>query len=98
MQGKGSVNFAGAAVCAAIVLAVTGAVLAVVRSEYRGAGGPALGPEFNYDLSALRHVDPALINYVEKAPIQSGLKNVSAIAIGPSDQVYVAGDSIIRVF
>ncbi|HLX63625.1 MAG TPA: hypothetical protein VKX17_20310 [Planctomycetota bacterium] len=84
--------------CAAIVLAVTGAVIAVVQSDYRASSGPELGKEFTYDLSALRNIEPSLIDYVEGAPIQTGFQVVHAIATGPSDRIYVGGDSGVRVF
>lgn len=98
MEQKRSMGIGGIAACVAIVAAMTGMVIAVVRSDFRGNGGSGLGKEFKYDLSQLRKIDPALIAYSERAPIQTGFKSVHTLAAGPSDLIYVAGESGVRIF
>ncbi|MBM4016985.1 MAG: hypothetical protein FJ288_01445 [Planctomycetes bacterium] len=57
-----------------------------------------LGPEFTYDLSEFRRVDPDLIHYEQSAAVGTGLKEPRGIAVGPEDRLYVAGDRAVRVF
>jgi len=57
-----------------------------------------LGPEFTYDLTELRKVDPALIHYTETSAIATGLAEPRGIAVGLDDRLYVAGDKAIRSF
>ncbi|MFA5191085.1 MAG: NHL repeat-containing protein [Verrucomicrobiia bacterium] len=63
-----------------------------------GGGGRSLGKEFTYDLSKFYKTDPALIQYDESAKIATGFKELRAVATGPEDRVYVAGDLAVRVF
>jgi len=58
----------------------------------------SLGPEFTYDLADLKKVDPALVHYVEKAAVPTGLKEPRGVAVGPGDRLYVAGDRAVRTF
>lgn len=64
----------------------------------KGGGGHTLGSEFTYDLSKFYKTDPALIQYDEAAKITTGFKELRAIAVGPADHVYAAGDQVVRVF
>lgn len=64
----------------------------------KGTGGHSLGSEFTYDLSKFYKTDPALIQYDESAKIATGFKELRAIAMGPEDRVYAAGDQAVRVF
>jgi len=57
----------------------------------------ALGPEFQYDLTELRKVDPSLIHYEETARIATGLKEPRGIAAAEG-RVFVAGDKVVRTF
>ena len=57
-----------------------------------------LGPEFTYDLSALKQVDPALVRFREVASIATGLDMPRGIALDPSGRLLVAGDDEVRVF
>jgi hypothetical protein len=82
----------------ALVLAVTGALVAVLWMDHHGSQSSGLGPQFNYDLTEMRKVDPALIQFVEKDAIPTGFQNVHALAVGPADTIFVAGDNGIRSF
>lgn len=63
-----------------------------------GGSGRSLGKEFEYDLSKFLKVDPALLQYDEAAKIATGFKELRAIAVGPEDRLYAAGDQTVRVF
>ncbi len=61
-------------------------------------GGRQLGKEFSYDLGSLSRTDPKLILYTEARRFPTGLKELRALAIGPRDQVVVAGDRTLASF
>ena len=62
------------------------------------ASGKTLGPEFTYDLTELRKVDPNLVRFEEKEAVATGLKESRGIAVGPDDRLWVAGDKVLRAF
>jgi hypothetical protein len=55
-----------------------------------------LGPEYTYDLTELRKVDPALVRFMEGAPVPTGMAQPRGIAVGPDDRLWVVGDTNIR--
>lgn len=57
-----------------------------------------LGPEYQYDLTELRKVDPALVHYEESGRLATGLENPRAVALSPVGDVIVAGDRAVRIF
>ena len=57
-----------------------------------------LGPEFTYDLSELKKVDPALIHYEQAASVPTGMMKPKGIAVGADGRLFVAGDGGVRVF
>jgi hypothetical protein len=57
-----------------------------------------LGPEFQYDLSALLKVDPKLVHYAQKAKFAVGLDEPAGIAAGAGGQIFVTGDKAVRQF
>ncbi|MCK4850778.1 MAG: NHL repeat-containing protein [Phycisphaerae bacterium] len=82
-----------------IAAAVVVAVVALIGIDVTGQKGSGLGSEFSYDLEQMGKIDPALILYQESAEsISTGFERARAIAVGPGDKVYVAGDKAIRVF
>jgi len=76
---------------------VAGAV-AVLRIDPSGQQGNRLPAAYNYDISRYKHVDPALIQYAETGGFPVSLAAARAIAVGPDDKVYVAGDRAVLVF
>ena len=64
----------------------------------REDGGRSLGREFTYDVSKFYKTDPSLVQYDEAAKIATGFKELRAVATGPEDCVYAAGDQAVRVF
>jgi len=57
-----------------------------------------LGPEFTYDLTELKKVDPALVHYREAEPLATGLEQPRGLALARDGAVLVAGDEKVRVF
>lgn len=58
----------------------------------------ALPERFNYDLGDYKKTDPAWVRYRETGSFRVPLEDPRAIAVGPNDRVYVAGDREIVVF
>jgi hypothetical protein len=63
-----------------------------------GVTTPAVPGDFDYDLTKHAKTDPKLIRYQQTASIAVGLSEPRAIAVGPNDHVFVAGDKAIVVF
>jgi hypothetical protein len=75
-------------------------VLAVIGITYFGynafsGGSDAEKPNpFEYNIEHFKQNDPALNHYTEKQKIAVNLENLTALAIGPEDNIYVAGDNV----
>jgi len=82
-----------------IVLAVLAAILvsavAVWRSDPWGGQGNRLSERFDYELSDHQRIDPALVlcKQVQEVPIE--LEEPRAVAVGPDDRIYIAGDKAV---
>lgn len=87
-------EYRGTLVTAVIALAVGMASYAIVRSNPDARRSNA---SFAMDLSSLYDVDPDLIQYAQTGEIQLTLDDVRSIAVGPNDQIYVAGDQSVQV-
>lgn len=81
-----------------VLVAIVVAILAVTGVDRLGQKGSGLSDAFDYSIEAYRHVDPALIRYKQVQEIPTGMQEARAVAIGPEDQIYVAGDQAIYVF
>ena len=57
-----------------------------------------LGPEFQYDLTELRKVDPGLVHYEQSARVATGMQEPRGIAVAADGRVLVAGDTLVRAF
>ena len=57
-----------------------------------------LGPEFTYDLTELRKVDPALVHYKQAGSVPTGMTKPRGIAAGADGRLFVAGDGRVGVF
>ncbi len=84
-----------AVVMIAVVIVI---VIVKILLDNAGPGNVALGPEWQYDLTEERKVDPLLITYEEFGRVATGFEEARGIAIGSDDSLYVAGDNAIRVF
>jgi hypothetical protein len=78
-------------------LACLAALVALLRIDPWATGGSGLPKSFDYDLEAYQKTDPALIGYEQTGRIPLGLVEPRAVAVGPEDRVYVAGDRAIHV-
>jgi len=82
---------------AVIAAAASVAVISLLKMQITGQSGSGLGDEYKYDISEYTKTDREKILYEEYGPaILTGLKNTTAIALGPDDGIYVAGDNEIR--
>jgi hypothetical protein len=76
----------GLLVCAGIVL---------VWSPWKGQhDGPS---PLREELEALRTIDPRLVIAAESGRFPTGIAKVTALAVGPSDRLYVAGDQALVI-
>jgi sugar lactone lactonase YvrE len=98
MNNKIPFPIIGIAIGAIIALAMGIGVFVWMGIDPSGEQGNRLSKEFDYDLEVYEKIDPALIRYEEKSSIPVGMREARAVAIGPEDCIYVAGDKRIRIF
>jgi hypothetical protein len=72
-------------------------VIAWMRSQRMGASRAGLGKSFELDLERYLDVDPALMTYRELAPLPIEMHSLTALAVGPDNQIYVGGDQEVRM-
>ncbi|MDP6444223.1 MAG: NHL repeat-containing protein [Pirellulaceae bacterium] len=84
----------GVLITAVVAVAVGVGCYAIVRSDPFAERGSTL---FALDLSSLYEVDASLIQFAQTAEIKAPLNDVRAIASGPADKIYIAGDQAVRV-
>jgi hypothetical protein len=82
---------------AAVLAALLVAGVAVWRFDPWGEQGSGLSKSFQYDLEPYQKTDPTLIGYAQTGRIAVGLVEPRAVAVGPEDRVYVAGDRDVHV-
>jgi hypothetical protein len=87
-----------ALIAVVVVAAIVVAALVVLRRDMSGQQGSGLSEAFEYSLADLKKIDPALIQYRQTAEIALTLKQPRAVAAGPEDRIYVAGDNAVQVF
>lgn len=81
-----------------IVILATGiGVLALLLTDPSGEQGSGLAEEFDYDLEAYQEIDPALICYDQTGQIALDVQHAKALAVGPDDKIYVAGNRAVQV-
>lgn len=78
---------------AAIVVIIIG--LGIYLGTHRRA---ELGDGFNYSLDEFSKVDPSLIHYKEAEPLQTGLEELSALAVTPDGVIYAAGKDAVKMY
>ena len=84
---------------AGLVLAVLAVGLAqVLRIDVFGERGSGLSDRFTYDLEAFEKTDPALVKWQQTQQFAVPLDDARAMAVGPEDCIYVAGDHAVLVF
>ncbi|MFZ1932391.1 MAG: hypothetical protein WCB27_07860 [Thermoguttaceae bacterium] len=90
-------------IIAAAIIVVVGVticvgVVAIMRIHPSGEQGNQLPKTFDYSLEQYAKIDPALIRYDQKAAIPTGMVEPRAVAVGPGDHIFLAGDKAIAVF
>jgi len=81
-----------------IVVGTLIVLVSIVLHDATGRRGSGLSGEFAYDVEKLAKIDPGLILYEGTGEaIETGLATARAIAIDAADNIYVAGDRVIRV-
>ncbi len=86
------------AIGAIVLVAIGVGAVAWLRIDPSGLQGSGLPDAFDYNLEQYQKTDPALIHYAQKTQFPVGLREVRAIAAGPQDHIFVAGDKAIRIF
>ena len=85
-------------IAAILFVAAVGGTYALVRTVPQAEQGNELPLNFSLDLKDRLAVDPSLIRFAQTALIDVPLEEVRALAVGPEDRVYVAGDQAVHVF
>ncbi len=98
MTDHRAVKPAGIGVIVVIASALLVAAVVVWRVDRTGDGGNGLPNDFDYEIDEYKEIDPALIAYRDTQVFSSDLGRAKAVAVGPEDQIYVAGDRVIRIF
>lgn len=88
----------GILITAVIAVAVGVACYAIARTNPWATGGNGLPATFRLDLSALLKVDPALIQFEQTLEFPVEMDEVHAIAVGPGQKIYVAGDHVVHIY
>ena len=97
MDRRGKLLLNGAIV-AIVLVAIGVGVMAWLRIDPSGLQGSGLSDAFDYNLDQFQKIDPKLVHYVQKTQFPAGLREARAIAVGPQDRIFVAGDKTVRVF
>lgn len=77
-------------------LAVAG--VAVLRVDPWGEDGGGLSERFEFNADPYQRADSVLIKFQERGSFATGLSAVRALAAGPDDRIYVAGETAVLVF
>jgi hypothetical protein len=85
-------------ILAIVVLAIAVGLIALWGTDRTGSGGSGLSGRYDYDIAQYEKIDPALIQYEQSGEIPVGMQDARAVAVGPDDRVYVAGDQAIHGF
>ncbi len=82
---------------AAVVGVALGVTLWVIfTGEGTGRPGGRVGQEFRYDISELKDLGADRVGYRQVDAIPAGVETPRAIAVGPDDVLYIAGDAELR--
>jgi hypothetical protein len=79
---------------------VLGFLLATRKPVYQQVTSPRTIPGADQDdiIESYLKVDPKLIIAKEEGRLSTGLKELRAIAVGPDDRIYAAGDKCFEIF
>lgn len=96
MSNRSAVTPMPLMVAALVLLVAAAGLFAALRVDSWGENG--LPEEFDYDVQSFQKTDPALIGYQETGRIALEMQEPRALAVGPDDAMYVAGDQALSVF
>lgn len=96
MNKRKTLPVVGIAIGALLGLTIGIGVIAWLRIDPSGDRGSGLPDSFSYDLQKFERIDPSLIQYAETAKFAVRLREARAVAVGPDDSIYVAGDRMVR--
>jgi len=88
----------GAIIVPIISVAICIGVVTFMRINPSGEQGNGLPKAFDYNLEAYAKIDPALIRYDQQATIPLDMLEPRAVAVGPGDRIFVAGDKVVVMF
>ena len=98
MDTRTPVTAASVVIVAAILMAIIVGAVAVLHLDIYGEGSSRTPPGPDTDPTTPDAIDPALIRYRQTGEIPVSMQPVRALAVGPEDRIYVAGDKQIHVF
>ncbi len=81
-----------------IAVAVAVALVAARRVDLSGDAGSGLPQRFDYSLKTYKTVDPALVLYRQAGELLLDISASRAVAVGPEERIYVAGDRKVVVY
>jgi hypothetical protein len=81
-----------------VVSALIVGVVAALRIDRAGDGGNGLTERAEYEIEEHKRIDPSLIHYEVGPTFSNQMKVARAVAVGPEDSIYVAGDQAVEVF
>lgn len=84
----------------AIAAAIGVGVYVTMTMDKTGRRGGALGRQYEKRAKELEKIDPSLFIYDEdaSAKISTGMAKALAVAVGPDDAIYVAGDGKVKIY
>lgn len=85
-------------IAAVVLVAIVGVVVVVSRESGRDRKPADLGDEFKYDVECYKVIPKEKIGYLQVGQFPTGMKKVTAIAVGPKGRIAVGGDELVRVF
>jgi hypothetical protein len=85
-------------IAALVLAAIVVGTVSVMRIDSTGERGSGLSSEFDYQIEEYEKVDPALILYDQTGQFATEMSEPRAVAAGPDDRIYVAGDQTLGIF
>lgn len=98
MHTRPAVTMADVLIGVMIAVAIAVGVVAVLGINIWGEPAGSRPEGDDGGLEKLTKINPALIQYEQTGEIPTGMSEVRALAVGPDDRIYVAGDRAIHVF
>jgi hypothetical protein len=97
-MNRSVVTVAGLLIGAVVLAAAAVGAWGLLVGDPAGQQGNRLPDAFQYDLTQYKTVDPALLAYHETGGFPTTLAQSRAVAVGPDNRIYVAGDRAVVIF